>query len=234
MLLNNDPFGRWVNGSVGKVVQCNQAKENESSSVIVELTDGDLVKVEPYTWEIFEYQYDEGDSLIKTQTLGSFTQLPLRLAWAITIHKSQGKTFDRIVLDLERGAFSPGQVYVALSRCTSLTGIVLRQPIQKKHIFADWKVADFLTRFQYQLSDEKMPLEEKLRFLQEAIEAKKKLEIIYLKTNDEKSKRIIEPFYLGELDYQGKKFFGLEAYCFKRKELRHFRVDRILEMKEVE
>lgn len=234
MLLNNDPFGRWVNGSVGKVVQCNQAKENESSSVIVELTDGDLVKVEPYTWEIFEYQYDEGDSLIKTQTLGSFTQLPLRLAWAITIHKSQGKTFDRIVLDLERGAFSPGQVYVALSRCTSLTGIVLKQPIQKKHIFADWKVADFLTRFQYQLSDEKMPLEEKLRFLQEAIEAKKKLEIIYLKTNDEKSKRIIEPFYLGELDYQGKKFFGLEAYCFKRKELRHFRVDRILEMKEVE
>jgi len=234
MLLNNDPFSRWVNGSIGKVVQCIQAKENESSSVIVELNDGGLVNVEPYTWEIFEYHYDENESAIKTRTLGSFTQLPLRLAWAITIHKSQGKTFDRIVLDLERGAFSPGQVYVALSRCTSLDGIVLKQPIKKKHIFTDWKVADFLTRYQYQLSDEKMPFDEKLKFLQQAIEEKKKLEIVYLKTSDEKSKRVIEPFYLGELDYQGKNFFGLEAYCFKRKEMRHFRVDRILEMKEVE
>ena len=79
MLLNNDPFGRWVNGSVGKVVQCNQAKENESSSVIVELNDGDSRSRTLHLGDL-EYQYDEGDSLIKTQTLGSFTQLPLRLA----------------------------------------------------------------------------------------------------------------------------------------------------------
>ena len=234
MLLNNDPYGRWVNGSIGKVIRCTVAKDYEPCIVNVELANGNRVKVEPYTWEIFEYQYDQNNSTIKTQTLGSFTQLPLRLAWAITIHKSQGKTFDRIILDLERGAFSPGQVYVALSRCTSLSGIVLKQPIQKKHIFTDWKVSEFLTRYQYQLSDKKMPLEEKVNFLQQAIEEKRKLEIVYLKTNDEKTKRIVEPLFVGELVYDGKKFFGLEAYCHKRKEVRHFRIDRILEMREVE
>ncbi|MDK2897614.1 MAG: hypothetical protein PWP04_1734 [Candidatus Atribacteria bacterium] len=234
MLLNNDPYGRWVNGSLGKVVKCTQGKEGKPDSVTVELADGGRVRVEPFTWEIFEYQYDEHTSSIKTHTLGSFTQLPLRLAWAITIHKSQGKTFDRIVLDLEGGAFSPGQVYVALSRCTTLSGIVLKQPIQKKHIFTSWQVTDFLSRFQYQLSEEKMPLEEKVKFLRQAIEEKEKLEIIYLKPKDEKSKRVIKPLYLGELEYQEKKFLGLEAYCYKRKEVRHFRVDRILEMKKVD
>ena len=79
-----------------------------------------------------------------------------------------------------------------------------------------------------------MPLEEKVNFLQQAIEEKRKLEIVYLKTNDEKTKRIVEPLFVGELVYDGKKFFGLEAYCHKRKEVRHFRVDRILEMREVE
>ena len=231
MLLNNDPMGRWVNGSVGKVEKILGGEDGSPEIVAVELADGELVYVEPFTWEIFEYRYDEGSNNIKTRTLGSFTQFPMRLAWAVTIHKSQGKTFQRIILDIRRGAFSPGQIYVALSRCTTLEGIVLRQPIQRKHVFMDWRVADFLTKYQYKISEEKMPLEEKIDFLEKAVEEIQKLEIVYLKTSDEKSKRVIEPLYVGELSYEGRPFLGLEAYCHSRKDQRNFRVDRILEMK---
>jgi len=234
MLLNNDPYGRWVNGSVGRVEEILGAEGSSPEIIIMELVDGSLVEVEPFTWEIFEYRYDEGSNSIKTQTIGSFTQFPLRLAWAITIHKSQGKTFQRIILDIQRGAFSPGQVYVALSRCTTLEGIVLRQPIQKKHVFMDWRVVDFLTKYQYKISEEKMPLEEKMDFLRRAIKQKQRLEIVYLKRSDEKSRRVIEPLYVGELSYEGRPFLGLEAYCHSRKDRRNFRVDRILEMKTVE
>lgn len=231
MLLNNDPYGRWVNGSVGRVEEILGAERGSPEIIVVELADGRLVEVEPFTWEIFEYRYDEGSNSIQTQTIGSFTQFPLRLAWAITIHKSQGKTFQRMILDIQRGIFSPGQVYVALSRCTTLDGIILRQPIQKKHVFMDWRIVDFLTKYQYKISDEKMPLEEKMDFLQRAIKEKQRLEIVYLKRSDEKSRRIIEPLYVGELSYEGRPFLGLEAYCHSRKERRNFRVDRILEMK---
>lgn len=136
MLLNNDPNGRWVNGSVGRVEEILGAKGSSPETIIVELTDGSLVEVEPFTWEIFEYRYDEDTNSIKSQTIGSFTQFPLRLAWAITIHKSQGKTFQRIILDIQRGTFSPGQVYVALSRCTTLEGIVLRQPPSRRSMYS--------------------------------------------------------------------------------------------------
>ena len=234
MMLNNDPYGRWVNGSVGRVEEILGANGSSAEIITVELTDGNLVEVEPFTWEIFEYRYDEGANNIETRTLGSFTQFPLRLAWAVTIHKSQGKTFQKIILDIQRGAFSPGQVYVALSRCTTLEGIVLRQPIQKKHVFMDWRVVDFLTRYQYEISEEKMPLEEKVAFLENAIREKQKLEIVYLKKSDAKSRRIIEPLYVGDMEYEGWSFLGLEAYCHSRKERRNFRVDRILEMKKVE
>jgi len=233
MLLNNDSYGRWVNGSVGRVEEILGPEATSPKIIVVELADGSLVEVEPFTWEIFEYRYDEGSNSIKTQTIGSFTQFPLRLAWAVTIHKSQGKTFQRIILDIQRGTFSPGQVYVALSRCTTLEGIVLRQPIQKKHIFMDWRVMDFLTKYQYKISEEKMPLEEKMDFLRRAIKRKQRLEIIYLKRSDEKSRRVIEPLYVGELSYEGRPFLGLEAYCHSRKERRNFRVDRILEMKTI-
>ena len=233
MLLNNDPYGQWVNGSVGKVVEIEKDKSGEVKTVVVELRDGNQVYVEPFTWEIFEYQYDEQSASIKTHTLGSFTQFPLRLAWAITIHKSQGKTFDRIILDISGGTFSPGQVYVALSRCTTLEGIVLKQPLEKRHIFMDWKVPRFLSEYQYRIAEEKMPQEEKIHLLQEAMEEKRSLEIVYLKGNNEKSRRIIDPLYVGELDYEEKKFTGLQAYCHKRKEIRNFRIDRILEIKKV-
>ncbi len=103
--------------------------------------------MEPYTWEIFSYKV-EGNEIV-SETVGTFTQYPLMLAWAVTIHKSQGKTFERVVIDIGKGTFAHGQMYVALSRCTSLDGIVLKQPILKKHIWMDWRVVQFVTRYQY-------------------------------------------------------------------------------------
>ena len=125
MLVNNDKAGRWVNGTIGRVSGRATGIEKESAEdelVLVTLQDGTLVEVAPHTWELFEYQYDRTTKRISTRKTGAFTQYPIRLAWAVTIHKSQGKTFDRVVIDIGRGAFAHGQVYVALSRCTNFAG----------------------------------------------------------------------------------------------------------------
>jgi ATP-dependent exoDNAse (exonuclease V) alpha subunit len=96
-------------------------------------------------WEITRYKAnDKGE--IDTESIGSFKQFPLKLAWAITIHKSQGKTFDKVLLDLGGGAFEHGQLYVALSRCRTLEGIVLRQAIRQQDIITDERVVDFYER----------------------------------------------------------------------------------------
>jgi hypothetical protein len=124
MLVNNDKYGRWVNGSLG-IVRGLARMDGEDDRVLVRLNDGKTVEVTPNMWELFEYQYDRKTKKISTRTTGTFTQYPVRLAWAVTIHKSQGKTFDHVVIDMGRGAFAHGQVYVALSRCTSFDGIIL-------------------------------------------------------------------------------------------------------------
>lgn len=231
MLLNNDSWGRWVNGSIGRIEDIEQGEEGDV--IIVELTDGDLVEVTPYTWEIFHYYFDQKKNSIASEVVGSFTQYPLRLAWAVTIHKSQGKTFERVVIDIGRGTFATGQVYVALSRCTRLDGIVLKKPIQKKHVFMDWRVVRFVTRYQYQLSEKRRPLDEKVKLIEEAIRTGARLKIVYLKNNDVKSRRVVVPSSVGWMEYLGKPYLGMEAFCHLRDETRVFRVDRILEMEEV-
>ena len=144
MLLNNDGAGRWVNGSIGVITGIH----DEGEIVLeVELTSGNTVEVSPYTWELFNFTFDLEKKGIVAQKVGSFTQLPLRLAWAITIHKSQGKTFPKIILDIGKGTFAHGQTYVALSRATSLEGLVLKKPLKKSHVFIDWKVADFIGKY---------------------------------------------------------------------------------------
>lgn len=231
MMLNNDSTGRWVNGSLGRVVgvSCNR---KESYDVIkVRFPDNRIECVAPFIWEVFHFKYNERARAIESEVVGTFTQYPLRLAWAVTIHKSQGKTFDKVIIDISRGAFACGQVYVALSRCTSFEGIALKNPIKKQHIFSDWRIVKFLTNFQYQISEKELSLEEKIKLIEKTLAQRSPLEIVYLKPNDEKSKRIIVPYETGRYNFQGRSFWGVMAYCEKRKEDRVFRIDRILQMK---
>lgn len=229
MMLNNDASGRWVNGTIGKIVDIEKDEDSEDI-LLVQMNDGQVREVAPFTWELFHFSFDEKKNSLISETVGTFTQYPLRLAWAVTIHKSQGKTFDNVIIDIGRGTFVHGQLYVALSRCTSFEGIVLKQPVAKKHIFMDWRVVKFVTRFQYQKSEDKLPLEKKIKILEDAVKNNHELSITYLKSSDEKSKRIIKPFRVGKMEYLGREFLGVEAFDDKRQEERVFRVDRILEM----
>ncbi|MDD5669786.1 MAG: AAA family ATPase [Candidatus Omnitrophica bacterium] len=231
MLLNNDAKGRWVNGSIGTVTGIEDNEKKDADIIEVLLSDGSTVEVIPHTWDVFHFSFNEETSSIDADIAGSFTQYPLKLAWAITIHKSQGKTFDRVVIDTGTGAFAHGQIYVALSRCTSFEGIILKKPIRKHEIMMDWRIVNFVTQHQYDLSDRAVPLLEKIALIEKAIKKQFSLEIVYLKANDEKSRRIIKPFSVGERKYDGVQFVGVEAHCLKRGENRTFRVDRILEMK---
>jgi len=229
MLLTNDRRGRYVNGTIGRVAKITKVPD-EDDIVTVELPDGDEVDLSPNTWELFRFQYDSEADRIESEAVGSFTQYPLRLAWAVTIHKSQGKTFDRVVVDIGRGAFAHGQVYVALSRCTSFEGIVLRTPIRKSHIWMDWRIVRFLTRFQYKKAEEALPAADKRTLLLDAIREGRELEIVYLKPDDTKSRRRIKPESVETMEYHGKTFEGVRAFCHKRSECRTFRLDRILEI----
>ena len=229
MLLTNDRRGRYVNGTIGRVAKITKVPD-EDDVITVELPDGDEVDLSPNTWELFRFQYDSEADRVESESVGSFTQYPLRLAWAVTIHKSQGKTFDRVVVDIGRGAFAHGQVYVALSRCTSFEGLVLRTPIRKSHIWMDWRIVRFLTRFQYKKAEEALPAADKRALLLEAIRDGRELEIVYLKPDDTKSRRRIRPESVERMEYHGKTFEGLRAYCHTRSACRTFRLDRILEI----
>jgi len=140
MLLNNDPDGRWINGTIGIVY------EVKPQSVIVKLETGDKVEVFPHTWNSYKTEFDEVKNRLESYEIGSFKQIPIRLAWAITIHKSQGKTFTNVAIDLGRGAFAHGQTYVALSRATSLSGLKLIKPLRHDNIIVDPKVLEFLEK----------------------------------------------------------------------------------------
>jgi ATP-dependent exoDNAse (exonuclease V) alpha subunit len=230
MLLTNDPEGRWVNGTIGRVDAITREK-GADDVVTVELQNGLRADLLPHTWEIFRYALDDDAGSIVSQPVGSFTQYPLRLAWAVTIHKSQGKTFDRVVVDFGRGTFAHGQAYVALSRCTSFQGLVLKKPIRPGHIRLDYNIVRFLTRFQYKKADELMSCARKLELIREAISEGRDLEILYLKPDDTKSRRRVHPESVEMMEFRGKSFEGLSAFCYAREDTRHFRIDRILELR---
>ena len=102
---------------------------------------------EKHEWEILKYSSAEGD--ITAESVGAFMQFPLRLAWAITVHKSQGKTFDKVIVDMGGGAFEHGQTYVALSRCRTLDGIILKKPIRYQDVLLDERIVDFYQRLRW-------------------------------------------------------------------------------------
>jgi len=227
MMLNNDTEGRWVNGSIGKITGITQNGKGEDI-IVAELADDEEVEITPFTWEIYRF-FVEGGGL-QSEVIGTFTQYPLMLAWAVTIHKGQGKTFDRVIIDIGKGIFAHGQMYVALSRCTTLGGIVLKRPALKKHIWTNYQVMDFLTKYQYKKAEQSYPVDSKIEVIRKAIENKLSLEIVYLKPSDEKTTRVVRPEAVGEMEYRGKKYLGMQAYCLKRNEERVFRIDRILEI----
>jgi len=148
MFVKNDPKKKFVNGTIGKIESIN------GDTIIVSVKDDrDEIKrfeLEQMEWEIIRYtQPEEGSNEIKTKVMGTFMQYPVKLAWAITIHKSQGKTFDTVVVDVGNGAFEYGQTYVALSRCRTLQGIYLKRPIKPTDIMVDTMVLEYFENMRY-------------------------------------------------------------------------------------
>ena len=142
MFVKNDPTGehRYYNGRIGEIVEI-----SDSDVSVLCPGDSEAIEVEPLEWENAQYQLNPETRVIETKVQGKFRQLPLRLAWAITIHKSQGLTFERAIIDANL-SFAPGQVYVALSRCKSLDGMVLSAPIEARAIIADERVESYISR----------------------------------------------------------------------------------------
>jgi len=138
MFIKNDTgeYKRYYNGKIGKV------KELEEASITVVFDDGSEVDVERAEWNNIQYSYDKQQQKIVEEIVGSFEQFPIRLAWAITVHKSQGLTFEKVIADLG-SAFAPGQVYVALSRCTSFSGLMLKTQLNSAAIKTDPRVIEF-------------------------------------------------------------------------------------------
>ena len=121
-----------------------QDQEEQSDSIIIELETGETVYVEPHTWEMFQFTLNKHTQKVDSRTTGTFTQYPFKLAWAVTIHKAQGKTFDKVYVDLSTGTFAHGQLYVALSRCRTLEGLYLKRPITQNDIILDNRIVEFL------------------------------------------------------------------------------------------
>ena len=228
MMLNNDSYGQWINGTIGRVKKF--AKDEDGADVIIaELDNGETVEISPYTWKIYKYFLKEEE--LHSEEVGSFCQYPVRLAFAVTIHKSQGKTFEKVIIDVGRGTFAHGQMYVALSRCTTMEGMVLKNPLKKSHVLMDWQVMKFLTGLQYAKAELTCTREHKIEMLEEAFQEKQVVEIVYLKAKDEKSTRMIRPLRVEDMEYNGHPYLGLYAYCLTRKQNRVFNVDRILEIR---
>lgn len=143
MFVRNDVDKKFVNGTLGTIAHL------ESSEIKVEIINeenksDELISVAREVWEIINYKYNEKNpDKIETEVVGTFEQYPLQLAWAVTIHKSQGKTFDNVLIDMASGAFDYGQMYVALSRCTSLDGIYLKKAVRPDDILVDERIVEF-------------------------------------------------------------------------------------------
>lgn len=139
IFIKNDMEHRWVNGTLGVVVDIG----DDGDTLTVATDDGNEYEVEREKWRNVRYHFNEQEKKIEEEEIGTFVQFPVKLAWAITVHKSQGLTFSRVNIDFSGGVFAGGQTYVALSRCTSLEGLTLREPIRRSEVFVNSRVVDF-------------------------------------------------------------------------------------------
>lgn len=136
MLIRNDPEGRWVNGTLATV-------EGFGNGTVIVSIDGKVHEIEPVAWENYRYDVDKDSGKVKREVVGTFKQLPLRLAYAVTIHKAQGLTLDRVFIDFDRGLFAHGQAYVALSRARTLEGLELSRAVRPRDLVIDRRAFDF-------------------------------------------------------------------------------------------
>ena len=136
MMVKNDRFRRWVNGSIGKIIELTK------DSILVNI-DGVVHAVETAEWDIVDYKYDKTLKRSIAEVIGKYVQYPMKLAWAITVHKSQGLSLDRVRVDLGQGTFDHGQAYVALSRCRELRGLFLSRPVDWYDVILDREILDY-------------------------------------------------------------------------------------------
>jgi ATP-dependent exoDNAse (exonuclease V) alpha subunit len=139
MFIKNDPDGRWVNGTIGVVIDCS----DKNKKVIKVKVGKEVFKVKREEWNKVKYVYDEYNDEMEEEIVSSFKQFPLKLGWAVTIHKAQGLTLESCSVDLGEGAFATGQAYVALSRCKTLDSLNLYQELKIRDALVDPDIQDF-------------------------------------------------------------------------------------------
>jgi ATP-dependent DNA helicase PIF1 len=226
MLINNDRAGRWVNGSIGKVseiIELGSVKD----IIVVELDDGSIVEVMPYTWEVFKFVYNPATDQLQAESAGSYTQYPLILSWAITIHKSQGKTFNKAVIDFGWGTFAHGQAYVALSRCSNLEGMVLIKPFKQKDIITDVKINQFFTDYEFSKNPWEFDNTEKITLIKKAQGSGQLLKVKYYTEGEDPLNYMINPLEVLKNN-------TIKSYCHILGEEVLLNLDSILELEQVE